>query len=185
MGRCPDSGVTSCPAGTCGQEAPAGACPRPVSPRHCYGVHVSYLSRTSHVDRDPHGRYETGTRHVHHSSAVAAWSYLRGSMGGAIGCCLGHHRAGQAPVPVLKDLWGNLSLWSKPSCPWGQGESREAGKPWLSLARPVGLAAPLFLRRLVTPPQNAVRGTTSPDEPVFPSVLSVRAAFLCRQPPNR
>ena len=25
MGRCPDSGVTSCPAGTCGQEAPARA----------------------------------------------------------------------------------------------------------------------------------------------------------------
>ena len=85
-------------------------------------------------------------------------------MGGAIGCCLGHHRAGQAPVPVLKDLWGNLSLWSKPSCPWGQGESREAGKPCLSLARPVGLAALLFLRRLVTAPQNAVRGTNSSDE---------------------
>jgi len=85
-------------------------------------------------------------------------------MGGAIGCCLGHPRASQAPVPVLKDLWGNLSLWSKPACPWGQWESREAGKPCLSLARPVGPAALLLLRRLVTPPQNAVPGTNSSDD---------------------
>jgi hypothetical protein len=31
MGRCPDSGVTYCPAWTCGQEAPAGANEREVA----------------------------------------------------------------------------------------------------------------------------------------------------------
>jgi len=57
------------------EAAPHSVHPPPTCGRYCDGVPalypcctrlvpVSYLSRTSHVDRDPHGRYETGTRQV-------------------------------------------------------------------------------------------------------------------------
>ena len=62
----------------------------------------------------------------------------------------------------------------------GRGESREAGKPCLSLARPVGLAALLLPRRLVTAAQNALRGTNSSDEPESPGKGWGRAPIAAR-----
>jgi len=47
--------------------------------------------------------------------------------------------------------------------PGAEGEPR-GGKALLAIGQAVGLAALLFLRRLVTAPQNAVRGTNSSDE---------------------
>ena len=110
MGRCPDSGVSSCPAWTCGQKAPAGA------------------------------------------GAGSKRSLGQPMTSGACHPARGRRR-----------------------------ESREAGKPCLPLAMPVGLADLLFLRRLVTAPQNVVRGTNSSDEPKIRAVARIFAIISLKQ----
>jgi hypothetical protein len=112
--------------------------------RHCYGVHVSYLSRTSHVDRDPHGRYETGTRQVHHSSAVETRGggrrYGKQTSAVSMQFVSGEHtrprvfRAAPSPVGTARHQSPNGELW-KP--PWFSARARKTARE--------GACAPHFL----------------------------------------
>ena len=100
-------------------------------------VPVSYMSRTPHVDRDPHGVYKTGTRQVRDRYTMDTPSNLASRMGGVSACPPSHaHASSQARLLQTIGLQGSSTGATPRHAPIGACPQPAAPPPtWFSVSQ--------------------------------------------------